>query len=522
MKPQIANIINFVRGVEPRNSVDLVRPVKEQLALLKRYGLTGTFLMQFDSLINPAFVELLSMYSQDIEIGGWLEIVQPMCEAAGVPWRGRPGYSWDWHANVAFTVGYSKEERIALVDVFMQKFKEIWGYYPKSVGSWIIDAYTLAYLSDKYGIVASCNCKDQLGTDGYTLWGGYYSHAYYPSRNNVLCPAQTIEQQIPVPIFRMLGSDPIYQYDIGLDVNRGRPECQQVITLEPVYNGPNGGGGVPGWVDWFFQENYNGICLSFGYAQIGQENSFGWEAMKDGLTYQIEKLAKLSQEGTVIVQTLSQTGEWFRNTYALTPASAVVALTDWRNEGRRSVWYNCRNYRVNFVCENNSFWIRDIYRFDENYAERYIEEICDLPVFTYDNLPVIDGYRWSGHGIRAGIYSVRPDGGKVEFEDMEVWEQGESLKVCWKLKYGERISCLCRSDMLEWQFPSYGYGLHAKADPESVSACIKLDGERLNFRYRGFDYSVKLEGADINAQFTLEQAEIYLKARGKNIQMRFV
>ena len=43
-------------------------------------------------------------------------------------------------------------------------------------------------------------------------------------------PAQTEEGQIPVPIFRMLGSDPIYQYDDGLGQER-----QGVISLEPVY-----------------------------------------------------------------------------------------------------------------------------------------------------------------------------------------------------------------------------------------------------------------------------------------------
>ena len=55
-----------------------------------------------------------------------------------------------------------------LVDVYMAKFKEIFGTYPKSIGSWFIDAHTLGYMYDKYKIVASCNCKDQVGTDGYT------------------------------------------------------------------------------------------------------------------------------------------------------------------------------------------------------------------------------------------------------------------------------------------------------------------------------------------------------------------
>ena len=109
----------------------------------------------------------------------------------------------------------------------MEKFKSIFGRYPSSIGSWFIDAHSLEYMYDKYGIIASCNCKDQYGTDGYTLWGGYWNQAYYPSRLNGYMPAQTAKGQIPVPVFRMLGSDPIYQYDTGVGHT-----IQGVITLD--------------------------------------------------------------------------------------------------------------------------------------------------------------------------------------------------------------------------------------------------------------------------------------------------
>ena len=65
--------------------------------------------------------------------------------------------------------------------------------------------------------------------------------AYYPSRINAYMPAQTEEGQIPVPIFRMLGSDPIYQYDDGLGQER-----QGVISLEPVYE--KGAWIAAGWI----------------------------------------------------------------------------------------------------------------------------------------------------------------------------------------------------------------------------------------------------------------------------------
>ena len=38
----------------------------------------------------------------------------------------------------------------------------------------------------------------------------------------------------------MLGSDPVYQYDFGMDRDSGAAGVQGVITLEPVYCGNSG------------------------------------------------------------------------------------------------------------------------------------------------------------------------------------------------------------------------------------------------------------------------------------------
>lgn len=326
--PDIVNIVNFIRGVEPRSNVDLIEPVKEQLALGKKHKLPTTWLIQYDALIKPEFTDLLKRkMNPGDEIGAWLEIVQPQVEAAGLKWRGR--YPWDWHVNVGFTQGYEVEDRKKLLDVYMAKFKEVFGNYPKSAGCWIIDAPSLNYLHDKYGIEASCNCKDQSGTDGYTLWGGYWNQAYYPSRLNAYMPAQTKEQQLNVPVFRMLGSDPVHQYDQGIGST-----WQGVVTLEPVYRP---GGGDPKWVDWFFDTNFKQPSLAFSYMQAGQENSFGWPAMSAGLKDQYAKLAARRNKGEIRVETLRTSGEWFRKTFDKTPATAIVALDDSAGAAKRSI-----------------------------------------------------------------------------------------------------------------------------------------------------------------------------------------
>ena len=97
-KRQIVNIVNFIRGVEPRNSRDLIKPLVEQIALLKKHGLKGTFLVQYDALIDSRFTDILKqLESNQFELGIWYEIVEPQVQSVGLKWRGR--FPWDWHTD---------------------------------------------------------------------------------------------------------------------------------------------------------------------------------------------------------------------------------------------------------------------------------------------------------------------------------------------------------------------------------------------------------------------------------------
>ncbi len=398
-KPKIVNIVNFIRLLEPRDpkitEEVLYETVVNQVKLMDDYHLKGTFLLQYDALMDDRYQKLLSGLPGDrYEIGAWWEIPQPLVEKAGLKWRGR--YPWDWHADVGFSTGYTPQEREKLVDVYMADFKAVFGKYPKSVASWFIDAHTLNYLYEKYHIVASANCKDQYGTDGYTLWGGYWNQAYYPSKINSYMPAQTIENQTPVPIFRMLGSDPVRQYDTGVGHNR-----QGVITLEPVYRF---GGGDKEWIDWFFQELVEGESMEFAYSQAGQENSFTWDAMARGLEIQFPLIAKLRDGGKLQVQTLGESGEWFRKNYKVTPATAVTVNDDLGDSDLRTVWFNSRFYRTNLLWEEDgTLRIRDIHLFHEDFPSIYTTGVTTTNECQFFTLPVVDGYLWSDEDALAGL-----------------------------------------------------------------------------------------------------------------------
>jgi hypothetical protein len=432
-KPKIINIVNFIRLLEPRDpkiTQDvLYQTVVSQVELMNKYKLGGTFLLQYDALMDKRYQELLKNLPKDgFEIGAWWEIPQPMVEKAGLKWRGR--YPWDWHADIGFSTGYTPAEREKLADVYMDDFKKIFGYYPKSVGSWFIDSHTLNYLYEKYHIIASSNCKDQYGTDGYTLWGGYWNQAYYPSKINSYMPAQNAASQLSVPIFRMLGSDPVRQYDTGISSSR-----QGVITLEPVY--PEAGGDST-WVNWFFKEFVEGESMEFAYTQAGQENSFTWDAMSKGLQTQFPLIAKLRDENKVKVETLAASGQWFKDHYKVTPATSVTVNKDIEGSDRKTVWFNSRFYRVNLLWEKGTLTFRDIHLFDENFPSVYTKEKATSNECSFFTLPFVDGYIWSKPGTLAGMrFKAVIDGREVLLKGGNPVIQSPStgkLHISWPLE----------------------------------------------------------------------------------------
>lgn len=494
-KPKIVNIINFIRLLEPRDPAItedvLYQTVVKQIDIMNTYKLPGSFLLQYDALMNSRYQKLLKELPKDtFDIGAWWEIPQPLVEKAGLKWRGR--YPWDWHANVGFTTGYTPEEREKLADVYMSDFKKIFGSYPKSVASWFIDAHTLNYLYTKYKIEASAICRDQYGTDGYTLWGGYWNQGYYPSKVNTYMPAQNKENQIPVPVFRLLGSDPIRQYEQKIGDNG-----QSVMTLETVYE--NAGGNAK-WVNWYFDQFVNGEPMEFAYVQAGQENSFTWDLMKNGYEIQIPLIAKLRDEKKVETKTLAATGKWFKEKYAVTPATSVTVTKDLEDGNRRTVWFNSRYYRVNLLWEDETLRFRDIHLFNEKIPSAYVDKKVNSTACNFFTLPFVDGFLWSDDTTIAGLRFKALVNGKetiLKGQDPVITnpEKGK-LQITWGLKnhdgtfvinIDEKVLKIEYKDNTE-----LNWFLDLTTAKDAKLPFVKIEEKQLTNEFESSPYSVKL------------------------------
>ncbi len=456
--PRIVNFINFVRDIEPR--IESITPevlfetTRQEAQAIHQYGFKGTWLLQYDALIDARYQEMMrEEMAHGCEVGGWWEITQPHVEAAGYEWRGR--YPWDWHADKGFAVGYTQEERERLVDVFMAKFKEIFGCYPNSIGSWFIDAHTLAYMREKYNIEGCCMCRDQVGTDGYTLWGGYWHGAYYPSRVNAYMPAQTKAGQIDLPVFRMLGSDPLYQYSAGVGGS-----VQSVCTMEPTYVNAQ----QPEWVAWYLRCQTEDPALGYTYFQAGQENSFTWPVFQRGYEVQLPQIAELQKEGKLRVETLIETARNFIKQYSTTPATACTAMSDYTDRDGKTIWFDSRFYRANVLWEGDRMMVRDIHLFDERVVSPYYEKVCTSNQCIYMTLPLVDGCLWSIASDMAGLrfYRREADGTLSELrgEAPNITTRKNRVQISWPLKeekgeirmfFDEKeMKVACSAKKLDW------------------------------------------------------------------------
>ena len=95
--PRIVNIINFIRLTEPRSEevTDLVlfETVRSQAEDLRSKGLTGTYLLQYDALIDSSYQKLMKEeMARGCEVGAWWEITQPHGGAV-TPGTGTPTWA---------------------------------------------------------------------------------------------------------------------------------------------------------------------------------------------------------------------------------------------------------------------------------------------------------------------------------------------------------------------------------------------------------------------------------------------
>lgn len=356
-------IINPIRGTDFwEHKYSITDTPKQEYDLIKKYNLAATWLIRYDAMSSAEVIDFVKSLNSSQEVGLFLEITPRFAEDAGVTYN----KSENWHfPKSVFLVGYSLDDRKKLIDAAIQKYQEVFRTPVKSVGAWWIDAASLNYLREKYGIVANLDVSDQYSTDHYQVWGQYFSLPFYPSKSNALIPAQSEEQKIGLVTIQWATRDPFNSYGNGVGDSTFSVQANDYIlhNLNTDY----------------FQK----LLAIYPQVTVGLENDFDFQ--KYGIEYdnQLQILAKQRQTGQLNVVTMSNFANWYFQKHPTISPSVTIAVDDPLGSGGKVVWYQTPKYRVGWFSNKSGSLIRDLKVYKEGSKEICLEQSCsDLDLAT--------------------------------------------------------------------------------------------------------------------------------------------
>ncbi len=355
-----------------------------QRDILKKQNIEATWLIRFDALADNKIIDSLKTTSD--EKGLFLEVTPIWTKEAGVEYQ----ISESWHsAKSAFLTGYEPYQREKLIDAAFEKFKNIFGSYPKSVGAWWIDSYSLSYMHKKYEIIDALIVADQYTTDNYQIWGQYFSTPYYPSRVNALHPAQTLENKLPVVITQWAARDPVNGYGNGVLESTYSVQANDYLDYHDLDTNY-----FEKLIDIYTKQKFN----KFGHIVVGLENSYEWGKYAKEYENQIKKLAQKRKNNEIFISSLANFANWYKQNFPdLSPAQIIMADDPLGSE-KKVVWFMNRFYRAGWFYNEAGSVFRDIRQYIDGKEELCLQKRCDEVNFATSATRVLDevsfGHKW--------------------------------------------------------------------------------------------------------------------------------
>lgn len=348
---QFITIVNPVRistySTNPKASLEA------QYQEIQKRNLAATWLFNYDVILDSGIIAETKLMDKSQELGIFLEITPELASESGVIYNKTDS----WHrANSVFLSGYTQEDRRRLIDQVFSKFKQTFGFYPTSVGAWWIDSYSLDYMKKKYNITSNLTCADQFATDGYELWGQYWSTPFYPSKLHAGIPASTKGSKLDVVTMQWAARDPLNGY--------GRKEASLFSTQDYFK------------ID-YFQKLVDLYAKShdnkFGQITVGLEGDFPPDSYGGFFADQLDAVKAWKQQGSVSVVTMKDFSSWYRNNFPDVSPVQIIQTDDFLGKPLKTIWYNSPRFRVNFLYnyETKETKIRDFRTYHDNFQEPY-------------------------------------------------------------------------------------------------------------------------------------------------------
>lgn len=363
-------LVNPIRGLDFwTNNFSITNTPEKQYEIIKKNKLPATWLVRYDALVNSEVQSFLKSLGPNQDVGIFFEVTPTYAQSASVKYN----QSGNWHlAKSVLLTGYSPEDRVRLINTAFMKFKEVLGKTPKSVGAWWIDAYSLGYMKDKYGIEANLDVADQYSTDGYQVWGQYWSSPFYPSKLNALAPAQSEEQKLGIVTLQWATRDPFNGYGNGVFESTYSVQANDYILH-------NLG------VDYFEK-----LLNIYPQTTVGLENDFDFSKFGAEYTEQLEVIDKLDKKGEVKVSNMAGFAkDYIKENPGISPRVLISADDPLGSKGK-VIWYMSPKYRAGLFFGSGGVIIRDLRFYNDSNREECFDKPCENLKLTFSQSSAID------------------------------------------------------------------------------------------------------------------------------------
>lgn len=346
-------IINPIRGSGLGHETDnLAASLKAQLQVTNEAGVHATWLFQYGALENTDMTEFAKREMKGEEFGLLFEIDRNYAEKAHVQFRGQGAW---YSSDGLFLNSYDRSERRQFIDTAFAKFKEIFEYYPKTVGAWWIGGDSLSYMQEKYGITAALRAADQFNLDFYSMWGTPWNIPYLSSKVNEGMPAASFDESAKVVVLQWAIRDPLKGY------------------ADPMYSLQDypAKGYTTEYVDYL-----SSIFLQkpFGNFVIGLENGGTLETFQQFYKTMLTKAKEIQTSGRADLVLTRDYAQNFLTQKKVFAGRAHFLSTDY-DSNDQSFWYISENYRATVHKTKDTVFLVDL----RNYANKTEEDFDILP-----------------------------------------------------------------------------------------------------------------------------------------------
>ena len=320
-------------------------------------GLKVTILVPYDFLFEPQVVADIqddhNRYGD--EVGVWFgEIAN---ERMNEVFPCREPFLWI----------HSKEHKELIIKTVIEKFMEVFGYCPKAVGAYHVDAYSMKLFKELYPdikvsiagcfeegvkVFHGCNHSWYLFNEGMP-WG-----PWYPAKENTLRPAENDEEWAGIVAVPHLSRDLVLSYEGRNDFFATHPanvqramanegaEIPYVFNLLDVYR---------------MQEKYNhGFSYTNVFVGPNWLSQSPYVQDSDEVTQSLyreflEYFAQLKAEGKLQDMYMSEFADWFRTHVPVGTPQIYRAKEILYGSGKDYFWYSDPLMRVTVdTCQGGS------------------------------------------------------------------------------------------------------------------------------------------------------------------------